>query len=478
MELTIKILRVTLTLVEVVLLFNLLIIVHELGHYWAAKWRGLRVDKFQIWFGPTIWKKTIGGVQWGLGTIPAGGFVALPQMAPMEAIEGRSEQAPGGRADLPPITPKDKIIVAFAGPLFSFLLAVVFSLLVWQLGRPVSGLETTTVVGTVIEGMPAAGEGGLKPGDRILRIDGEEVDGFFGLSSGIVTRVAFSEGETILFEVERPGEPGVLEIELAPHVDRETSFFERGGIRSVGIMPAFQPVVGAVMDDSPAARAGIEEGDRFVRLNGKPVIHAGQINQWIEDNPGVAVELEVERAGERNRMVSVLPIAPERPEGRNPMLGVAWSREIALAHPRPGEQLVTAATTIFRTLGALFSSKSEINVSHLSGPVGIGGAFYDMLTSEYGWLLALWFGVVVNVNLAILNMLPLPVLDGGHITLALIEWIRGRAPNIRVLEYVQSAFVLMLLGLFLYITVLDVRDRMAPMPEPEPVVFPAAPEDR
>ena len=139
------------TLFQVIVLFNILIVVHELGHYWAAKWRGLKVEKFQIWFGKPIWKKTIKDVQWGLGWIPMGGFVALPQMAPMEMLEGKNEE----QESLPAITPKDKIIVAFAGPLFSFGLAFAFALLVWGFGKPVREQLQSTVVGSVVPGMPA-----------------------------------------------------------------------------------------------------------------------------------------------------------------------------------------------------------------------------------------------------------------------------------------------------------------------------------
>src|ERR1044071_8433424 len=99
---------------EVVVLFNLLIGVHELGHFLAARWRGLKVDRFAIWFGKPIWKKKIGGVEYALGTIPAGGYVALPQMATMEVIEGKGD-TPADQ--LPPISALDKIIVAVAGPL-------------------------------------------------------------------------------------------------------------------------------------------------------------------------------------------------------------------------------------------------------------------------------------------------------------------------------------------------------------------------
>ncbi|MEI6178316.1 MAG: site-2 protease family protein, partial [Verrucomicrobiota bacterium] len=116
-----SILHVILLLAVVVMGFNIIIFVHELGHFLAGKWRGLKIDRFQIWFGKAIWKKEIGGVQYGLGWIPAGGFVALPQMAPMEALEGETLN----HGHLPPISALDKIIVAFAGPLFSMLLALV-----------------------------------------------------------------------------------------------------------------------------------------------------------------------------------------------------------------------------------------------------------------------------------------------------------------------------------------------------------------
>src|SRR2546423_8213035 len=128
-------LKIVFIALEVLLLFNLLIFVHELGHFLAAKWRGLRIDRFAIWFGKPIWKKKINGIEYALGWIPAGGYVALPQMATMEAIEGKGESS---GQPLPPISALDKIIVAFAGPLFSFLLALAFAVIVWAVGKPVT----------------------------------------------------------------------------------------------------------------------------------------------------------------------------------------------------------------------------------------------------------------------------------------------------------------------------------------------------
>src|SRR5260221_1839095 len=141
-----NILRVGLIVFEVLLIFNLLIIVHELGHFLAARWRGLHVDKFGVWFGRPILKRNIGGVAFSFGWIPAGAFVLLPQMATMEAAEGEAEVS---GSDLPPIKPLDKIIVASAGPIFSFLLALLFATIVCIVGRPIAEADTTTAVGYV-----------------------------------------------------------------------------------------------------------------------------------------------------------------------------------------------------------------------------------------------------------------------------------------------------------------------------------------
>src|SRR5262245_2489883 len=173
---------------EVLLLFNLLIFVHELGHFLAARWRGLKIDRFAIWFGKPIWKTRINGVEYALGSIPAGGYVSLPQMATMESIEGKSQSS---GEPLPPISALDKIIVAFAGPLFSFLLALAFAVVVMMIGRPVSETERTTVIGYVMKGGPAD-VAGLRPGDTILAVDAKPVSKFGGMGDSVTWRIVRS----------------------------------------------------------------------------------------------------------------------------------------------------------------------------------------------------------------------------------------------------------------------------------------------
>src|SRR5438552_16227468 len=167
-EMILQIGRIILVLLEVLIIFNLLIVVHEIGHFLAARWRGLYIEKFGIWFGKPLWKKKIKGVQYSLGSLPFGGFVALPQLAPMDLIEGKADV---DREQLPKISALDKIIVAVAGPLFSFLLAVIFALFIWIIGRPVSQSEATTIIGYVVPDSPAA-QAGLKTDDKIVYVDG------------------------------------------------------------------------------------------------------------------------------------------------------------------------------------------------------------------------------------------------------------------------------------------------------------------
>src|SRR6202165_3881601 len=193
--------RIILIVFEVLIIFNLLIVVHELGHFLAARWRGLYIEKFGIWFGKPLWKKTIGGVQYSLGSIPFGGFVALPQLAPMDVIEGKADV---DRARLPKISALDKIIVAVAGPLFSLLLALFFACVVWAVGHPVSESDLTTMIGYVEQNSPAA-RAGLRAGDKILEVDGQRVTRFFGMNNSVACNVVRSEGGVIPFKVERDG---------------------------------------------------------------------------------------------------------------------------------------------------------------------------------------------------------------------------------------------------------------------------------
>ncbi|GHC55541.1 RIP metalloprotease RseP [Roseibacillus persicicus] len=445
-------------IVVVVLLFNFMIFIHELGHFLAAKWRGLAVDKFYIWFGKPIWKKTIGGVEYGIGSIPAGGYVALPQMAPMESIEGGDSTR---RKELPPITPLDKIIVAFAGPLFSFGLAFAAACLVWVVGKP-RGTVDTTVVGYVQAGSPAD-QAGIQVGDEIVSVDGKEVDKFFGGLSGFSERVMLSENKTVRVGVKR----GEQELTLTSgFLSKENSWWQRKAMREIGVSYASDMDVIFVQEESPADRAGLKVGDRVLSISGiavKSHLHLGDI---LKENLGKTLPMTIKRGEEELvlQVDSVIPIdkvtKEPQPDGQ-PKIGAGFSSPVdqSLVKPNPFVQVKESVELMVSTIQAIVAKDSNVGIQHLSGPIGIGGAMFDFIRSDYAIQLILWFMVVLNINLAIMNLLPFPVLDGGHIVFAIGEWIRGRPVKLRILEVVQTGFVVVLLSLFVYITTKDIGDR-------------------
>ena len=434
----------------VIAVFNVIIFVHELGHFLAAKWRGLKIERFQIWFGRPIWKKEIDGVQFGLGWIPAGGFVALPQMAPMDAIEGGDSE----RAPLPPVTPLDKIIVAFAGPLFSMLLAMAAAIAVWQIGKPADFIPSQEV-GYLVPGSPAE-KAGLKIGDKITAINGEEVNGFAGSLNSISERIILSRGKQITFTVERPGEAKPLELSSGFETEK-SHWYQRRGLRQVGIDPAGPAVVGDISPNSPAADAELVKGDRVIRIDG--LMH---FSQYLRDKNWQTVRIAVQSTDGQVRELDITPERPLQPSGMDPKIGIIWDSraeiDSRLIKPSPLRQVSDSLHMTWVTITSVIAPDSNIGVDHLSGPVGIAKMQYQLLQTEEGWRRILAFMVLFNVNLAVLNMLPFPVLDGGHITLAFFEKIFGRPIKARPLEILQSICAMLLIGLMIYITSKDIGD--------------------
>jgi len=444
--------RVLVIVLEVLLLFNLLIVVHELGHFLAARWRGLYIEKFGVWFGKPLWKKTINGVQYSLGSIPFGGFVALPQLAPMDIIEGKADV---DRAKLAPISALDKIIVAVAGPLFSLLLALFFAGIVWVVGHPVSETDSTTVIGYVLPDSPAQ-KAGLQAGDKILAVDGKVVRRFMGMNDSVSWDVVRSEGDTIAVKFQRDGKVQTVWVE--PY-KAETSGWRRKSVRQLLVYPAETPIIDKVEPNTPAAAAGLRPGDIVRGFNQTPMYNPIALLEYISKHPKDQLVLHVERSGARFD-IPVTP-TPLPTQGKmTPRIGIQWDATgiMSISHPNPVEQVYNSVTSTLKTIGAVASPKSDVKLQHLSGPVGIWNIYVRLFEAEGGWKLALWFSVILNVNLAILNMLPIPVLDGGHIVLAVIESIRRRPVNIRVLEVVQTTCAVVIIGYMLYITFFDVQD--------------------
>jgi regulator of sigma E protease len=460
----------------VIMLFNLVIVVHEWGHFLAARWRGLKVEKFQIWFGKPIWKKTVNGVQYGLGTIPFGGFVALPQMADMSTIEGTNNPDGTPVENLPKISPLDKIIVAFAGPLFSFLLAIVFAFIVWGVGKPVMQQEQEAVIGFVDADLPAGAPDGLKVGDRVTAVDGAAIKSFSGPISSVMWAIVSAKNDDIIFDVVREGKPLQVTVHAPVSTAKEfmewessswfSKVFKRPPMRRVGILYSTENImVDETLPNSPAALAGFKKGDLLRKLNGQPIFSPLALFDAVKKHPTAALNIEVERNGQLLPPISVTAVKPSKPanyEGEGE-LGMGLkdadeekrkSNHTNIAHPTPYEQIHDSLDTTFSTLGALFS-KSKVEAGHMSSALGIINIYHKLFSIENGWMLILYFTVVLNVNLAVLNMLPMPVLDGGHITMAVIEAVGRRPLRGKIVEYVQAGFAIFLLSFMVWVMLKD-----------------------
>jgi regulator of sigma E protease len=478
-------LLIALLILVVIMVFNLIIFIHELGHFWAAKWRGLKIDRFQIWFGKPIWSKTINGVQYGLGWIPAGGFVALPQMAPMQAIEGENRE---DNEPLPPISPLDKIIVAFAGPLFSFLLALTAACVITVVGKPLETIPTTTI-GWVEAGSPGEAAG-LQRGDKILAIDGGPVDMWHGTNNSVAIRTITGRNDTVTYSIDRPG-VGPMEI-VSEFEIPETAWWQRRATRQVGISPMSGPVEVAAItgENAPISNAGLKVGDIIVALNDTQIMTVDQALAYLGKNGEEPLQItfkpKIEDGYGDEKTVTVTPTKPVNPTPAydRPMIGASFTSSGDIkeewVHPGPFKQIKETLDSMWLTITSVASPNSSIGIQHLSGPVGIGKIQYYTLLMDHPVNRILGFLVLININLAILNMLPFPVLDGGHITIAIMESIARRPVNFKVLETVQLVFVFLLFSIMLYVTTKDIPDSFGMGGgggEPTKIVFPKPPAD-
>ena len=259
--------------------------------------------------------------------------------------------------------------------------------------------------------------------------------------------------------VERPAEATPKKVEGSWFRQAWNYVSARPALRTIGIYPQISPVVGRVMDNSPAKIAGLHTGDIIKTIDGTGVVSTGDVRNfnWEVGKTFPLTYLRKDKIYETE-------ITPRVPEvgGTKALIGVEWDMDgiRTLVRENPVTQVLNSVKSIVKTLQAVFSPKSDVKAGHLSGPVGIMGLYYDLFQHTDGWRLALWFSVLLNVNLAILNLMPFPVLDGGHIVMSTVEWVSRRPIPFKFLEIVQTAFVLLLLGFMAFVTLKDVGDRI------------------
>lgn len=418
--------------------FGFCIFVHELGHLLVALWRRLFVERFSVGFGRRIWGVRWRDVDFVVSMLPFGGYVALPQLDPTD--DPRDSQG----TPLPQARPVDRMLTAVAGPLANLLLGFLLATVVWRVGIYRSAPAPFCDVITVPEDCPEYAAG-LRQGDRVTAVNGK------GFSRGwreLSELIVLTPGE-ITLSVLRNGEATNVRYVPAPNDIAEGLGYPFFDVR----VPT---VIKGLRDGWPGQAAGLKPGDVILELDGEAVADSSSFIDRITASEGEELALVVERDGERV-VITGLRAQERQEEGRTVYrIGADLAAPSVLTYPSPWEQFVYVLTRTGETVRLLFKSDSLVKPRHLSGPVGIAQQI-GMKVYMGGIREGLFFIVFLSFSLALLNILPIPVLDGGHIVFAAVEMVvRRRVPR-RLAYALQTAFAVMLIGLMLYITVYDVR---------------------
>lgn len=455
----------------VVLMFGASIFVHELGHFAVALWRRMKVEAFAVGFGPRLWSCVRNGIEYSIRWIPAGGFVRLPQMITSEALEG------GARPDAPPVPPASpwsKILVAFAGPAMNVVFAFVIAVYIYVVGLPIA--VNPAVVGPV-DPTSAEYKLGIRPGDRIVEVSDKPVESW----EDVGEIVMLARGNVLPVVLERDGQRTRYELtaQINPVI----------GLKMLNLDPQDHPVVRGVKAGSAAEAVGLKSGDTVMSFAHVPIAGVDQFIKLIQQRPGKATELAIQRDGKDITLTITPRLNPSTGKG---LIGAEIGGSSRVVYrvrkpgPTPWAQFAEVWDKIAGTVGALVHSKETgVGAKDLSGPVGIFGVLAAQVATDYR--LALSFLVLLNLNLALLNLLPIPVLDGGHILMSLLEKVRGRPLSLKFVEYTTTGFAVLLISFMLYVSFFDIKrlpllrllfsrethieqvDQTAPAPAPAPV---------
>ena len=555
-------------ILSILIIFNGSIFVHELGHFLAARKRGLKVNCFSLFgIGPKLIKwKGKGDVEYCICALPFGAYVSIPQLSGTEKQE-----------NLPTASYWDMFVSVLWGPLANILFALFLASILWMVGQPNTASLNTTQIGHVhktlesVNSDPIEGPGykaGLKAGDKILKVDGHEVNNFKDITLFIITGSnQTAQGEpSVNLEIERNGK--VKKITVLPAL---IIFNKRTNdqVRRIGIEPKELVKVGRILKDSAANEAGLKAGDIIQSANEEPIYHIERLLEILEAYKNKPIHLKIQRneteiisvkiqakyqiltkpsieiqlAGGTDSILEIIPDYKEKYASniakedhastlrifkiqqipllrsiKTPLIldslnGVAlknllnfnqvWEAskqknlyKLGLINPKtkkhyqltlpnestlrsippkgifiigiiptpiteliyrnPISQIQEHISKTFHLLGKLIHPNSDIELKHLSGPVGIGRMIYQVSQiKENGWKILLWFGVLLNVNLAILNLLPIPVLDGGHLFFGSIQALfKNKIPR-KIIEGIQGICFILLLGLMFYVLFYD-----------------------
>jgi regulator of sigma E protease len=435
---------------------SLLVTVHEYGHYWVARRLGFKVLRFSVGFGKPLWTY-VGGpdrTEYVFAALPLGGYVKL-----LDEREGPVPSAELERS-FTRKPPWQRILVLLAGPAFNIVFAILLLWgMLWFAGSP----DIRAVIGSVAEGSPM-GRAGLRPGDEVLRIDGRAVGGRSDVVLGLIDTMS-GDGTAVLEVIGKDGRTRSVDLRIEDPEVRHALTEPAGFSRGIGFRfwePPRPAVIGRVVDGGPAGVAGLQAGDRVTSVDGVQVADFPALVELVSARPGREVMLDYERNGVSGRIRMRTEV--DRVEGRDvgrirvetPAPGPLPDSMLTLREYGPFEALAAATVkawdmTVLQARMLWRMIMGQVSVKNLSGPISI--AEYAGESASGGVLPFLGFLVLISLSLGFLNLLPIPILDGGQILYQLAEWIKGSPLSEQAQAFGQQvgiALLLLLMGVALF----------------------------
>jgi regulator of sigma E protease len=429
------------TLLAFVFVLGVLVFVHELGHFLAAKRVGIRVLKFQLGFNPTIVSFRRGDTEYGIGALPLGGYVKMAGENADEVERDEHGNAIVHADEFLSKTKWERFQVLIMGPIMNLLLAVGLTALVLYQGvERLSFQDQPVLVGAVTEGSAAA-KADIRPGDRIVSVAGRTVDTWdqFDQAVGMKPNIEVSIGLL---------RNGLEETrQLTPTVAGQSRF----EVGVIGVMPNTHPHVGEVSKDSAAERAGLKSDDVVLAVDGKPITFSYQLKQAIATHAEQRIVLAIRRGDQKLS----IPATPAKQAGEG-LLGIRIADDTVKSKPGFGQAIslsveknIEMAGLIFQTLGGLFTRQTS--PKQLMGPIAIAQLSGE--SAQLGWIALVTLMASISLNLGLLNLMPVPVLDGGHIFIMALEGLARRDFSQAVKEKMLMAgfaVILMLMVTVIY----------------------------
>jgi regulator of sigma E protease len=413
------------TIFAFLFVLGVLVFVHELGHFLAARRLGVRVLTFSLGFGPKLLKVRRGDTEYCISVIPLGGYVKMAGENPDDPRTGRPDEFLSK-------TKWERFQILIMGPAMNIILAVVVMAIVLAQGAEVPIYQDQPpIVGAVSPGSPAE-KAGIQRGDRILTVAGDQVDTWDDLFIAVGTR----PDRDVALTVMRDGQTRPVSLRTVS----EGSF----EIGNIGVLPDINPIVASVIAGEPAERAGLKAGDVVIAVNGERMVTRPQFIEAISRNGGKEIDLTIERDEQQLHIAAT----PEQ-RGDRGMLGLYVTEPTRSFTPGPLEAIqlsvqknIEFGGLIFKTLGGLFIG--ETSPRQLMGPVAIAQLSGE--SAQAGWIALFTLMASISLNLGLLNLLPIPVLDGGHILIMALEGVARRDFSMAVKEKMLLAgFVLLMM---------------------------------